>query len=158
MPDATLIERYRDQFLKLLPPGSAMSRRLDSCITEWSIAFAVEFARIHEAVDTLYQESFPGAATDTADTGLLADWETLCGLPDACTYLLTAEADRQAAVMTKFAVDEGQSRADFQSIASNYGYAIDIGLYETSRCGVMRCGGLPEAMVLVVTGGSEGDS
>jgi uncharacterized protein YmfQ (DUF2313 family) len=143
MPAESLVEQYRDQMRKLFPPGSAMSRRLDSCLTEWSIAFAVEFARIHEALDTLYQESFPDDATDTAGTGMLADWETLCGLPNACTRYLTSEADRQTAVMAKFAVDEGQSRADFQSLASPYGYALDVSTYTTSRCGVMRCGHTP---------------
>jgi len=141
MPAESLIDRYKQLFQKLLPPGVAMNRRDDSALADWLESFAVEFARVDEDALTAFVESYPGDATDAE---LLSDWETLVGLPNACTALLTTEAQRRTAVLAKFAAVEGQSKADFQSMATDLGAGVlDVSLYETSRCGVMRCGHTP---------------
>lgn len=138
MPAQSLIDRYRAQFQKLLPPGRALSRTVTSCLADWGEAISVEFARVHDRVLDMYAESFPGTATE-----MLPDWETVVGLPNDCTYLLTTDADRRAAVLGRLATDYGQSFADFQALAALQSYTLNVSTYETSRAGVMRCGHTP---------------
>jgi len=132
-----LISQYQDQALKLLPPGRGITKALEiggvlTNVGKFLKAFAVEFARVHERGADLYRESFPGDATAV---DLLMDWETFVGLPNECTAYLTTEADRQDAILKRFAVSEGQSEADFKAIALDIGYTIDVARYEVWRCG-----------------------
>ena len=140
MPAESLVERYRDQIQKLYPPGAAMSRSLTSYLTEWAMALAVEFARVHERVDDLYAESWAGTASE-----LLPDWEELVGLPNNCTYQLVSDAQRQAAVIARLNTPYGQSTADFLAIMYNASggtydeLAIEPGW--TFRTGITAIGG-----------------
>ena len=138
----SLVTRYKQLFQKLLPPGVAMNRRDDSALADWLESFAIEFARVDDDALAAFVESYPGDATSAQ---LLSDWEALVGLPNSCTSQLTSEADRRAAVLANIAASStGQSEADFRSLATDIGVsAFNVSLYETSRCGVMRCGHTP---------------
>lgn len=138
MPDAALVARYQTQLLQLLPPGRAMTKEPSSSIAEYADAFAVEFARLHERADDMYDECYPGTATE-----LLDEWEALCSLPGACDSA-TDLASRRAAILSRFVIDLGQSEQDFISLSDTNGQLNSgMSLYRTSRCGVMRCGQTP---------------
>jgi uncharacterized protein YmfQ (DUF2313 family) len=136
--DEALIVRYQEVLQKLMPPGAALNRRAASNIGNWLRAFSVELARIDGRVSALYDEGYPGTATETLDV-----WEEICGLPD-CTYELAMSTERRReAVLSHFAATEGQSESDFESIAAARGYVITIQIWDIFRTGVHTIGHMP---------------
>jgi uncharacterized protein YmfQ (DUF2313 family) len=116
VPSESLIERYRDSFLRHLPPGLAITRQADRNIPKMLEALAVEPARVSERVVDLLVEAFPGTANE-----MLEDWEEALGLPDDCVQP-TEYADRIAAVVARFVGTSGHSEADYLELAESLGY------------------------------------
>lgn len=104
----------------LLPQGPAWPRADDAPLTELLNGLAQELARIDQRCDDLLEQSDPRTTYE-----MLADWEGMAGLPDACWALLGSNpvAARRAALVMRLTGQGGQSAAYFISIANMLGYA-----------------------------------
>lgn len=133
--DDSVVERYRDLAIKLLPRGRGLTKRVETALGAMLTAVAVEYARLNDRLSDLLMEAFPGTATEK-----LTEWEKAVGLPNACTALLTDLVDRRNAVLAQFHTGLGQHSSDFQSIATTLGYPIGMVTYDVWRCGKTAIG------------------
>lgn len=118
MPSETLVERYRDAGLALLPPGRAIAKRLGSNVADLFEGIAVEFARIHEDSATLLRNSLPTTASEMLD-----EWEEALDLPGSCvTTPSTDVSERAGAVAAKLRGRTSHSRSTFENAALGLGY------------------------------------
>ncbi len=116
MTSEATIARYRESYLRHLPPGIAFTRRDGRNIPKLLEALAVEPARVSERVRDLLIEAFPGTTVE-----LIAEWEEALGLPDDCVQP-TLYADRIAAIVARFVGTSGHSEADYLELAESLGY------------------------------------
>lgn len=109
---------YLSHLQALLPPGAAWPREPDAVLTRVLAAEATGLTRAHNRALDLLDEADPRTTVE-----LLAEWERLCGLPDACTAgaALTL-AERRAAVVGRLTARGGQSRRYFVGLAAATGY------------------------------------
>jgi len=121
---------YLSQFQALLPPGAAFSREPDADLTKLLTALADEFARVDQRATDLRDEADPYNTVE-----MLADWERVAGLPDACTGAMATIYARQLALVGKLSAVGGQSRAYFIGLAATLGYEITITEYSARRHG-----------------------
>ena len=112
---------YLNLMQKLLPPGPAWPRDVDSLLTKMLAGFADEFALIDYRSSDLINEADPSTTSE-----LLADWERVAGLPDLCTGVPVSVALRRELLVAKLTNVGGQSRQFFIELAAKLGYAITI--------------------------------
>jgi uncharacterized protein YmfQ (DUF2313 family) len=106
----------------LLPRGAAWPRDPETVLMRFFGAAADEWARIHGRDCALIAEAYPCGSHE-----LLAEWERVLGLPDACLEDLAAtEAMRQAAVCAKLGEVGGQSISYFVTLAARWGFTVSI--------------------------------
>ena len=137
MPDESTIERYRDSYLRHLPPGKAIARDPDRNIPRMLEALAVEPARVTERVADLIREAFPGTTDELID-----EWEEALGLPDDCVQP-TLYADRIAAIIARFVGTSGHSEDDYRELAQSLGYDGSLIAFERQsafRADISRAG------------------
>ena len=128
-------EQYLDQLRKLLPPGAAWTRE-DGELSSLLLGLATEFSRVDEAANALMDEACPSETVL-----LLEEWETMCGLPDACSESYETMVQRRAAVLLKLTAQGGQSRAYFEELAAAYtGQVCTVNEYRPFRVGSSECG------------------
>lgn len=113
--------RYARMMLALLPPGRAWPRDPDSLRGRMYAASASEFARIDAWLEQILAERSPSTAY-----ALLAEWESVLGLPDDCTGAAETIAERRAIAHARMIATGGQSPAYFVEIAKALGYDITI--------------------------------
>jgi uncharacterized protein YmfQ (DUF2313 family) len=127
---------YRAQLQALLPLGDAWTRRPDAVLTRSLAAWAEELARIDARSGRLLSEAMP---SDTLE--MLADWERVAGLPDACgAELATTIEERRANLIVKLTQQGGASLAWFRRLAETLGYEIGIEEFRPFITGLSRCG------------------
>jgi uncharacterized protein YmfQ (DUF2313 family) len=115
---------YLQQLQGLLPPGPAWPKDANAGITRMLHGLADELARVDGRAMQLLEEADPRTTAE-----LLADWERVAGLPDACAVALggtQTTAQRRAALLTRLTTVGGQSPAYFIGLAAALGYAITI--------------------------------
>ena len=115
---------YLAQLQALLPPGPAWPRDADAVLTKMLAAWGDSLARIDARALDLVDEALPISTSE-----LLADWERVAGLPDACTLAMVGEqteGQRQAALTAKLTSVGGQTPAYYVAIAAALGYTITI--------------------------------
>lgn len=101
----------------LLPSGAAWPREAGATLTRLLAAWADELVREHGRAEGLLQESDPRSALE-----LLADWERVAGLPDACSDDAPTIQQRRAAVTGRVVGTGDQSRAYYLALAAGFGY------------------------------------
>lgn len=116
-----LIDDYREQMKGLLARGAAWARGVGTNMHKLIDGLAVEFSRVHHRADDLLTEMSPDGTVE-----LLAEWEAVWGLPDACTGPLSTLADRRAALLARMTQVGQQSPGFFVQLAAELGYAITI--------------------------------
>lgn len=127
---------YLTQLQALLPPGAAWPRDAAATLTRLLAALAEELARVDARADDAVNESDPRSTLE-----LLADWERVCGLPDACSAeLATTLQERRAAVVAKLTGLGGTSKAYFLALATAMGYTVEIDEFRPFIPGLSRCG------------------
>lgn len=109
--------------LKLLLPPSSIDPN--------GTAISAELAAEGEALDTanysadqLIEEADPNTTTV-----MLADWERVYGLPDACVAaagIIQSTRERRSALVAKVNMVGGQSSAFFIGLAADLGYTVTI--------------------------------
>lgn len=113
-------------------PGLALPS--DDPASNWGnllAALAVEWSRLRGRAVDLLGEALPYLTTE-----LLADWETVAGLPDPCTGEADPGADgRRRALVTRITARGGQSIAYLADLAATLGYAITIEEFRPFRAG-----------------------
>lgn len=115
---------YLDQLQALLPQGIAWPRQADAALTRLLQAWADELARIDGRAADLIEEADPRTTDE-----LLADWERVAGLPDACVEALAGTqttAQRRSALVAKLIGIGGQSAAYYVALAASLGYPITV--------------------------------
>lgn len=110
-PSSTLIGRYRDVFLQLLPPGPAITKAIGSHVYRLMKGIGTEFARVHQRALDLLEEADPSTADE-----LLGEWETMVGLPDTCTAP-TTDDDRRTLVKARLVGLGGHAPSDYEAVA-----------------------------------------
>jgi uncharacterized protein YmfQ (DUF2313 family) len=115
---------YLVQLQALLPAGPAWSREAQDSITGLLQSWADEFARIDGRAFDLLREADPQSTSE-----LLTDWERVAGLPDPCVAnsdIPQTLAQRQTALVSRLAMQGGQSPAYFIALLAAMGFAITI--------------------------------
>lgn len=115
---------YLAQLQALLPQGPAWPRDAEAELTRLLAAWADELARVDGRAADLVEEADPRTTAE-----LLADWERVAGLPDACVEALglgQTTAQRRAALVAKLTTIGGQSAAYYIALAASLGYAITV--------------------------------
>lgn len=127
---------YRQQLQQLLPQGLAWPREPQAVLTQLLEALAVELARVDGYLVDLVDELLPDSTTQ-----LLTEWETITGLPGACSDEVreTPQA-RRLDILSKLAASGGASRAYFIQIAATYGISVSITEYRPFRAGISHAG------------------
>jgi uncharacterized protein YmfQ (DUF2313 family) len=120
----SLEDRYTQQLVQLLPPGSAWARWSGSVLRTLLSALAAVFARIHGRAQVLLDETDPRLARE-----MLADWERFLGLPSICAPADQTLSERIDAVVTTYSEVGGQSRQYFIDLAASLGFAVTITEY-----------------------------
>ncbi|MGS1116864.1 YmfQ family protein [Castellaniella sp. UC4442_H9] len=127
---------YRSQLRALMPPGPAWDPDIYPVPTMVSDAAAAELARVDARANALLTEMFPGTIRE-----LLADWERVMGLPDACLGATAAPGERLTEVVRRFAEVGRQDVAYFEAVAARLGYPdARIEEWRTPRMGRSRFG------------------
>lgn len=117
----TTATAYREQLQALLPPGAAWPREPGAVLTQVLDALAEELARVDGRGDDLVAESDVRGATE-----LLAEWERVLGLPDACTGAADTAVERRAAAHEKLTRLGGATPAYFIAVAARLGFTVTI--------------------------------
>ena len=124
--------RYKKLLGDLLPVGKAWDNvKLNTLLD----AMAVEFTRVHGRAADLLAEMYPGATDE-----LLADWESLLGIPDECTPENQTDDERRVQILQKLATTGGISAEYYVFIAKQLGFDISIETARPFRVGVSRVG------------------
>lgn len=115
---------YLAHLQALLPQGPAWPTDADAELTKLLTAWADELARVDGRAAELVEEADPRTTAE-----LLADWERVVGLPDACVAALAGTqttAQRRAALVGKLTTIGGQSAAYYIALAASLGYTITV--------------------------------
>ncbi|PHX39825.1 phage tail protein [Pseudomonas sp. NZIPFR-PS2] len=129
-------EQYRTQLQALLPPGPAWDPELVPEVGLILSGVSLEFARLEGRATDILNEMDPGGVSE-----LVADWEKVMGLPDACLGSNPAFEDRRLAVRRRLVEVGGQNIAYFIEIAVSQGYPnASITEHRTPRMGRSRFG------------------
>lgn len=126
---------YRDQLLKLLPPGRAWSRALASTFARLLHAGGDELARVEARGLELIEEFDPRTTAE-----LLTQWENLTGLPDPAVGeggTIQARRDLVVAVLTE---PGGQHVEDYIRAALAVGFVVTVTEFIPARVGAARVG------------------
>lgn len=115
------IDRYRNLMKKLLPPGHAFTRSTGTHMHTLLDGMAEEPARLHDRAEDLLFEMFPDTTTE-----LLAEWETVWGLPDPCAGALDTLSDRRAVLLARMVHVGQQTPGFFIRVAATLGYTITV--------------------------------
>jgi len=130
------VSQYLRQLLALLPQGFAWPRGNDTVLAALLGGLSGGLARKHNRAVDLIEEADPRTAGE-----LLADWERVCGLPDACSVgIATTLQERRAAVVARLTATGGQSIAYFAGMIAALGYTAEIDEYRPFICGTSSCG------------------
>lgn len=136
MPSESNVQRYATAGAQLLPPGAAfdLAHEDDTGLHDLLEGLAVEFARIHEAAETLYRNVVnPAQANEYLD-----DWERMLGLPGKCvTNPSTSIAERAGAVVAALRGRGSHARATYEAVARALGYTEQL---EFQHFPPMSCG------------------
>lgn len=109
---------YAQQLSALLPFGPAWEFDAGSVGSRLLSAWADELARVHARCEQIVNEGDPRATYE-----MLADYEILFGLPDACLADIDqSDQQRRNALTSKIISSGGQSREYFISLAVAMGY------------------------------------
>lgn len=112
---------YLAQLKALLPRGAAWARDAGSVLSALLDGFAQELARFDQRANALLDEVDPRTASE-----MLADWESVLGLPDPCTAAATSLEERRLACWRKLAFQGGQTPAFYVAMAAALGFTIEI--------------------------------
>lgn len=114
---------YLEMLQALLPRGPAWPRGPDATLTRLLHAVADGLAEVDGAGEALLDEIQPGTTVD-----LLADWERVLGLPDACSggSLDSTVTGRRGVVMQTLRRQLDTTLATYVAIARDLGYAADV--------------------------------
>lgn len=133
---STLSDDYHHLLLALLPSGAAWPRESDTVLSRLLAGLADGLGRGHERGEHLLDEADPRTTVE-----MLGDWETVAGLPDACSGAGETTQERQAALVARITARGGQSVAYFAALASLLGYGVTVDEYRPFIAGASRCGG-----------------
>lgn len=127
---------YRQQLQALLPQGVAWTREPDATLTRLLDGIAEELARVDARGEALTDEADPRTTLE-----LLADWERVAGLPDACTPPAQTISERRGALVSRITDGGGLSRARLIAAAAAIGFTITITEFRPFRAGMSTAGG-----------------
>ena len=112
MASQSTVERYRDAAIALLPPGEALSKRVQGAVAEVLEALAVPFAELHESAERLLVNHDPAQAVE-----MLPEWEAALQ-----TGAQGTTAERQAALIDKLRGRTSHAKSVFEQAAVDLGY------------------------------------
>lgn len=112
---------YRRQLAALLPPGPAWPRAADTTLGRLLAAFADEFARVDARAADLLEEIDPRTTIE-----LIADWERVTGLPDACVNVAQTLQERRNAVVARLTALGGAHFQYWIDLAASLGFTAVI--------------------------------
>jgi uncharacterized protein YmfQ (DUF2313 family) len=110
---------FTSMLIKLFPWGKLFNFESGSELFQTATAIAQELARVYQRGQDLIEEFYPNTALET-----LPDWETMLGIPDACSPTLPDSITaRQALITQKFTAMGGQSLQYFIDLATTLGFS-----------------------------------
>lgn len=119
---ANTVVNYESAIKGLFPKGEAFSFRNNKSLTSIVKAMAIPFFRFDQRTQDLVREMSPLLTFE-----LLPEWEAALGLPSDCsaTEDVTIQ-ERRYQVLSKLAIDGGQSRAFYINLIKSLGFNISI--------------------------------
>lgn len=121
-------------FLKLLMPAAAYDTAAPQITAQLS-AEGNQLDAVESGIAALLLEIDPRTAVQ-----LLPDWERVYGLPDSGLITATTVAERQVRLASKVMQTGGLSKAYFQSLLEQAGYAVVIDEPRGFFAGTNVCG------------------
>lgn len=121
---STGLEKYIQLIKSHMPQGWVWDGKNDKNSTFYKLisSLAPEFLRLEERADEFIDDFFPDGTFH-----MLEDWERLLGLPDECDPDgATTIQERRNRVLQVLTTRGGQNEAFFVTLASNFGYDIDV--------------------------------
>lgn len=115
---------YLAQLQALLPHGPAWPRDAQHAFTRLLLGSADALSAAGVRAELLIDEADPNTANE-----LLADWERVAGLPDACVTALgevQTTAQRRAALIARLTAQGGQTPAYYVAVAELLGYTVTL--------------------------------
>lgn len=125
---------YLAQLQALLPPGDALTRELDTDLSNLLLALADEFARFDDRMELLIEEIDPRTTTQ-----LIAEWERVTGLPDCAAIGPTLGARRSDVVHRLTMIGVLTPQFMFDELAA-LGFTATITEYECFEVGFSQVG------------------
>lgn len=127
-------QQWLEALQATLPPGPAWPRDDGATLTAVLRVFARAFTRAGERIAQVPEEGIPGSADETLD-----EWVSEFGAGDGCSAL-ASEAEKRAAVRSRYAGRGIRNRAFFENLAASLGYEIEITHVTPTVCGDMELG------------------
>jgi len=112
---------YLEQLQALLPTGTAWPRDPAATLTRLLESWGDGLARLDGRTGQLLDEADPRMTAE-----LLADWERVAGLPDACVAAEQTSAQRRAALYVRLTSLGGQTAAYYLALAASLSYTISV--------------------------------
>jgi len=112
-------EQYAGALRSLVPPGRIWPESLESNLELLLLGIAEEFVRLEERGHNLVDEADPRTTNE-----MLADWEAMVGLPDACHGLGATLEKRRAELVARLTSQGSLSRAFYTHIAEMLGFTV----------------------------------
>lgn len=127
---------YQEMLWALMPEGEAWPRD-DAVLNQIIEAEAAEFAKCEIRIDALLREADPRQTNE-----MLADFERVVGLPDACSFLGETIDLRRTNIVNKITHTGLQSLSFFEALARSLGYTVTIEEWSPFTSGLSECGGV----------------
>ncbi|WP_081434693.1 putative phage tail protein [Gluconacetobacter diazotrophicus] len=128
-------EQYNQLIMQLLPNGPAWPKTPDTVQYQIMTSLMSQLWQLDDDATNLISDLNPGTTIN-----FINEWQETFGLPDSCiTETLTTEQEIQQ-ILNRF-TEVGGITADFyKSLASEYGYSIEVVEYGPFVCGLTELG------------------
>ncbi len=130
-------EDYLEQLHALLPPGDALTKELDTDLSNILLVLADEFARFDARSEQLLTEIDPRTTTE-----LIAEWERVTGLPD-CAPIGPTLGARRSDVVHRLTMIGVLTPAFLEAELLALGFTVVIREFEPFEVGFSEVGGDP---------------
>lgn len=114
---ATKLEKYKNLFINLLPPGGLWNPREQPTLMKLITSIATEFTRVDDRSDEMMKTVDPSTADEALDL-----WENFLGIPDECTPSDQTLEERQQQVVQKLTNIGGLSKNFYEFIGQQLGF------------------------------------
>lgn len=135
MSSASILERYKQLLIKLLPKGRLWKPAEQPVFSKVLESAAQELCRVDDRVKQMFLEIDPRATDESLD-----QWEGVLGLPDECTPDDLDINERKTQILQKLTNIGGLSKTFYEFIGDQFGFEIFVNNEVNFLAGRARAG------------------